>query len=143
MTSGCDFDLRLPMKDLTDHEPTGGAKMKLSHEDERRHHSRTRQSWTAAVGFEDDRDLVPATTRDVSVGGACVRSSLPAAPGDSLVVVLSMKDRAVPALATVVQTEAAPDGRRVLHLRFGWLSEASHDKLAAVTHDIGSDPPSD
>jgi hypothetical protein len=102
--------------------------------DERRRHRRSRENWTAAVGFEEDRDLVPATTRDVSVGGACMRSSLDATPGDSLIVVLSTKDRAMPALATVVKAETDSNGSRLLHLRFGWLSDASRDKLAAVTH---------
>jgi hypothetical protein len=50
------------------------------------------------------------------------------------VLVLSAKERTMPALATVVRAETVADGRRLLHLRFAWLSEASRDKLARVTN---------
>ena len=100
---------------------------------ERRGQPRVRFKWKAAIGYRDEQDLVPAVTSDVSATGVRLLASFPALPGDELLVVLSLKDRTVPVVATVIHSENVSSEVVGLRLRFSWLSEVSKDKLALLT----------
>jgi hypothetical protein len=100
---------------------------------ERRRYPRARFGWRAAIGYLDEKDLVLAKTQDISLGGVRVRGKLSAVPGDEILVLLSLKDRTVPALATVVRSEIVGTDEVELHLEFTWFSEFGRDKLARLT----------
>ena len=100
---------------------------------DRRRYPRARFSWRAAIGFKDSEDLVDGRTVDVSVGGVCVRGPIHAVPGDELLVLMGMKDRIVPALATVVLSEVFSAEQATLHMEFTWCAPSSRARLAQLT----------
>lgn len=85
------------------------------------------------MGFKDAQDLVDARTLDISLGGVCLRGPIAAVPGDEMLVLVSLKDRIVPALATVVRSENISAEEVKLHLEFNWFSDFGRDKLARLT----------
>ncbi|MHB8465110.1 MAG: PilZ domain-containing protein [Acidimicrobiales bacterium] len=95
---------------------------------ERRQDSRATVCWKAAVGRLDDIDLVLARTRNVSLGGICVRGSFVAVPGDDVVLLVSMKDRTIPVVAMIVATQLLEDEAE-LRLKFSSLTPAGRAAL--------------
>ena len=100
---------------------------------ERRQYPRAKFAWRAAVGRRDTVELVGATTVDVSLGGLCLLAPLSATPGDELLVLMSLKDRTVPALGTVVRSEILGPDEMKLQLQFDWFSEFGRETLARLT----------
>ncbi len=100
---------------------------------ERRRYPRARFAWRAAYGFKDTSELVTARTVDVSVGGVSLVGPLAAAPGDEMVVVLSLKERVLSAYATVIRSELMRHNDARLQLEFNWFSDAARDRLRHLT----------
>lgn len=99
---------------------------------DRRQHPRIDLTWDTAVGYTNEWELVQATVEDVSGGGTCIRTTLNPTPGDELLVVLSLEDETIAALARVVRSEAAGPDTFKLHLQFRWLQESSRHNLARL-----------
>lgn len=109
---------------------------------ERRRHRRANFTWKAAVGPDDTLDLVPATTTDVSVGGVRLHGHLTASPGDDVLVIMSLKNRTVPARATVIKSEIVDEDTVELRLEFTEVSDLTKENLAKLTREApASDPP--
>jgi hypothetical protein len=104
---------------------------------ERRRYPRARFAWRAAYGLKDAEELVDARTVDVSLGGVCLRGPLVASPGDQMLVLLSMKDRVAPAIATVVRTEVIGQHEAKVQLQFNWFSDFARARLINLTRAAG------
>lgn len=100
---------------------------------DRRRYPRARFSWRAAVGFRDGEELVDARTINISLGGVCLHGPIQAVPGDELLVLMGLKDRIVPALATVVRAHHFSEDELLLHLQFNWFSDSGRERLARLT----------
>jgi hypothetical protein len=100
---------------------------------ERRGSPRAKGTLKADIGYRDEQDLFPATTKDFSLSGICLRASFAAAPGDELLVLLSVGGRTAPATATVVKSENVDNDTVELRLKFSWLPNFSMRKLAGLT----------
>lgn len=113
------------------------------HRAERRTHPRAVVQWKTAIGYVDQRELVRGTLRDVSTGGLCVRAPLMAMPGDEVLVLLSLKERTLPAIATVIRSENFAVDDIELRMRFTTLPGMSRDRLlhffGVTAADLGED----
>jgi hypothetical protein len=117
------------------HRPADKKQMKTrtSHRDDRRRFPRAQFTWRAAIGHKDEQELVNATTHDISMGGVCVSGPLSAVPGDELVLLLSLKDRIVPAVGSVIRAEIVSPDEVKLHMEFSWFSEFGLATLSRLT----------
>jgi hypothetical protein len=103
---------------------------------ERRRHPRATIARKAAIGFADQRELVMGTAQNLSLGGVCTWGPLHAAPGDELMVLLSLKGRTIPAFATVIAAQKFGRDNVELRMRFSRLPGLSREGLLEFFRDL-------
>jgi hypothetical protein len=90
----------------------------------------------AELAVSWDARLIPCSTQDVSLGGLRVRGRLVAAPGDSVVAILSAPRMVVPTLVRVVSSELlVREGWNELRLRFEHMSPVRLARISELLEE--------
>jgi c-di-GMP-binding flagellar brake protein YcgR len=109
---------------------------------ERREFPRVPTTLDVEIALAGDERLLSASTVDLSLGGACLRTSRAFPDGETVLLAVSGPDRLVVAHGEVVACRALLDEESVeMRVRFVGLSRTRREALARLLRDSRDDGP--